>query len=161
MKKCVPFLLVTALLGSACLYGCQSSNQPMRKPALNTPAPRTKTTPAPSATSASAISDKCASQAATVSGVRSATVVISANTAYCGLTLNSGVSKSRTDAIKREVATKIKQAQPSLVTVSVTSDPNLVQRLRKVADGIKAGRPVSSFTSELAEIARRITPTMK
>jgi YhcN/YlaJ family sporulation lipoprotein len=104
------------------------------------------------------MADQVAREAAKVPGVQRATVVISGKTAFIGLDLKANVEKSRTTAIKNEVVRQVKTAEPSLTTVNVTSDPDLVARLRRIADGIKRGKPVTSFASELAEIARRIAP---
>jgi len=107
------------------------------------------------------MADRVAREARKVSGVKEATVVISGRTAYIGLNLDPNVEKTRTTTIKKDVADRVKTAEPSLTSVNVTSDPDLVARLKRIADGIKRGKPVSSFSSELAEIGRRITPKMR
>ncbi|MGB9791273.1 MAG: YhcN/YlaJ family sporulation lipoprotein [Thermacetogeniaceae bacterium] len=164
MKRVLKNLMIFFLVLVFGLSGCTASRKPEKKPAsprtVQSPSTTPKTT-APSATSERAIAERIAREAVKVSGVREATVVISGRTAYIGLNLNPNVEKNRTATIKKTVADKAKAAEPSLVRVNVTSDPDLVARLKRIADGIKKGKPVSSFASELAEIERRITPKTK
>lgn len=164
MKKVLSSLMVFLLVLVCGLGGCTAARKPEKKPAspktVKTPATSPKTT-APSVTSERSMADRLAREAVKVSGVKDATVVISGRTAYIGLTLNPGVAKARTTAIKRDVANRAKAVEPSLIKVNVTSDPDLVARLKRIADGIKKGKPVSSFASELAEIERRIIPKTK
>lgn len=161
MRKIFAGLMALVLLVLCGLAGCTAARKPERKP---TP-PRTTQTPstaprstAPSTTADRAMADRVAREAVRVSGVKEATVVISGRTAYIGLTLNPNVKKTRTITIKKVVADRVRTAEPSLTRVNVTSDPDLVARLKRISDGIKKGKPVSSFASELAEIDRRITP---
>ncbi|MDN5347257.1 MAG: hypothetical protein PWP65_821 [Clostridia bacterium] len=162
-------LLLGAALGILLLAaGCTLA----RKPAPPAPPPsRTAPAPAPSPpapaqkplptspTEAHRLAAKLADEAQKTPGVKAATVVLSGNTAFVGLDLKSEVEASRTSAIKKEVVDRLKRAEPRLTTVSVTSDPDTVARIKKVAEGIRGGRPVTDFTRELAEIARRITPS--
>lgn len=161
MKKVLRSLMISLLIVVFGLSGCTAARKPERKPAsprtVQTPSTSPKTT-APSATSERTMCERIAREAVKVNGVREATVVVSGRTAYIGLNLEPNVKKERTVAIKRVVADRAKAAEPSLLKVNVTSDPDLVARLKRIADGIKKGRPVSSFASELAEIDRRITP---
>ncbi len=159
-KLLAGLLTIMFLITGVLVEGCR----PARKPAPS-PAPKTRETPSPARkpaprtpTEARQMADRVAREAAKVPGVRRATVVISGKTAFVGLDLKANVEKSRTTAIKNEVVRRVTAAESGLTTVNVTSDPDLVARLRRIADGIKKGKPVSSFASELAEISRRIAP---
>ncbi|NPV28620.1 MAG: YhcN/YlaJ family sporulation lipoprotein [Firmicutes bacterium] len=162
MKKRFLAGLLTAafLVAGLLLGGCR----PARKPAPSSPratrqAPSPARKPAPTTPAeARRMADRVAREAAKVPGVRRATVVISGKTAFVGLDLKANVEKTRTTAIKNEVVRRVKTAEPGITTVNVTSDPDLVARLRRIADGVKKGKPVSNFASELAEISRRIAP---
>lgn len=154
-------LLVTLLLifAASTLSGCAA-----RKPA---PAPSPPASPeAPAARKplptdpreSSRLATRLAREAASVPGVNKATVVLSGGTAYVGLDLKAGTEKSRTDAIKRDVATRVRKAEPRLTRVMVTTDADTVTRLKRVASGLAAGKPISSFASEMREINRRMTP---
>ena len=78
-----------------------------------------------------------------------------------GLETKPEVEAKKTEEIKTKVADEVKRADKSIKTVSITTDPNLITRIKKVAKGIEDGKPLSSFTDELAEITRRITPKTK
>ncbi|NHM27347.1 YhcN/YlaJ family sporulation lipoprotein [Desulfofundulus sp. TPOSR] len=122
------------------------------------PAPRPlPTTPA----EAHRLATKLAAEAEKVPGVKSATVVLTGNTAIVGLDIKSGVERGRTAAIKDEVARRVRAADNRVVTVQVTTDPDTVTRIRRVAQGISRGEPVASFNREIQEILRRITPTTR
>lgn len=152
----VSFLIAVFLIAGGMLGGCR---QPAQKPSPSpstTPAPAKK--PASSPSEAKRVADRAAVVAAKVPGVQRATVVVSGKTAFVGLDIKADVEKNRTNAIKDEVARRIKAAEPSLTTVNVTTDPDLVTRIKRIANGIKKGKPISSFASELEEIGRRITP---
>lgn len=159
MKKLLAWFLLTLFMSTCLVTGCT----PARKPA---PAPSTKkTAPAPTDKAKSATPDqrraeKIAREATQVKDVRKSVVVVSGKTAYIGLDLENRKGDTTTD-IKDEVARRVKAAEPSIKTVHLTADPDLVTRLGKVADGINKGKPVSSFTNELAEIGRRIEPKIR
>lgn len=165
MKK---LLTISTLFLSLLLAfsGCSMSQKPSQKPAPPAkiaPRPQDNTTmpnkkPAsPAHTQAS----KLAQAAEEVNGVKAATVVVTGTTAMVGLETEPGIEDEKTEKIKKQVIEEIKRADSSIKTVSVTTDPNLITRLKKIADGIKQGRPISSFTDELAEITRRMTPKTK
>lgn len=101
---------------------------------------------------------RIAREADRVSGVKKSTVVVSGNKAYIGLDINSNIQKTKTKAVEDEVIKKIKGIEPSIKTVYVSSDVAWVTRIKKVSQGISTGKPISSFTSELGEIGRRLTP---
>ncbi|TDA68327.1 MAG: hypothetical protein D9V47_08755 [Clostridia bacterium] len=65
---------------------------------------------------------------------------------------------ARTTGIKREVTDRLRRAEPRLSRVLVTTDADLTARIKKVAEGVKAGKPVSTFDREVTEIVRRLTP---
>jgi YhcN/YlaJ family sporulation lipoprotein len=99
--------------------------------------------------------------AAQVPGVNSATVVIAGTTAFVGIDQRADLEKSETENVKRDVSNAVKKAEPRLTAVYVSSDPDTVTRIRRIADGIAAGKPISAFDNELAEIAKRLSPTAR
>jgi len=101
---------------------------------------------------------RIAREADQVNGVKMSTVVVSGTKAYIGLDINANIEKNQTKAVEDAVIKKIKGVEPSINTVYVSSDVDWVTRVKKVSQGISAGKPVSSFTRELGEIGRRITP---
>ncbi len=105
--------------------------------------------------------DKLAYMADSVDGVKKATVVISGKMAYVGLDLDADIEEEQTNEVEKMVMDKVKGAEEAITTVYVTSDADTVTRIKKIAEGISEGKPVSSFGKELEEIGRRITPNMQ
>lgn len=167
MKKILVIFSTLVLIFALALSGCSVNRKPApnnqspparitpNTPNTQTPTPARDTTPAsPAHTQAS----KLAQAAEDVDGVKAATVVITGSTVLVGLETEPDIEDNKTEEIKDKVTEKIKKADNSIKTVSITTDPNLITRLKKVAEGIKDGKPISSFTDELAEITRRIAP---
>lgn len=151
-------LLVLATFISA---GCRPARKPTPPPATPTrpvtPAPARKPLPT-DPRELSRLASRLASEAARVPGVNKATVVLAGSTAYVGLDLKAGLARGAVDRTKRDVATRLKRAEPRLTRVMVTTDPDTYTRIRRVQEGIAKGKPLSAFTSELREINRRVTP---
>lgn len=115
-------------------------------------------------------------------GVRDATVVLSGNTAYVGIDLDNNTTNNvnyentanntetrntnttnNTNAgnntdIKNSVAQKIRASNTNINTVYVSTETDFMDRLRNVGTGVKGGRPISGFTTELRDMVRRINP---
>jgi len=177
MKKMlvIPTLILCLLLA---FTACSMRQNPSQKPAppknqKTIPSPSDSTTknrqtiPSPSdtttpnkkpSTPAHTQASKLAQAAEEVEGVKAATVVVTGTTALVGLETDPNIEDKETSTIKKQVINEVKRADNSIKTVTITTDPNLITRLKKVAQGIKDGKPISSFTDELAEITRRITP---
>ena len=164
-KKLLLIMMVCALGLSLLLGGCQTSKKPMtptptkpltQKPYVTTPSSPNMTT----SSDTKQITMKAASEAKTVSGVRSATVVISGKMMYIGLDLNANLEKTKSAMVEKEVLSKVKKMNPTY-TVMVSSDIDTVTRIKKVAQGIAAGKPLTSFSKEIQDIGTRMTPSVK
>ncbi len=90
-----------------------------------------------------------------VRGVNDANVVVSGNTAYCGV---------RTDAttgditrVRSEVARRLKSENPGIETVYVSNENDFITRLRTIGDGMRTGTPGNNFTTELNDMVRNMT----
>lgn len=141
-KKRIFQLLLTLLVLSIFIFsGCSTA---ARKPGPET--------------ASSEKAQRIAREADAVKWVKSATVVVTGKTAYVGLDINANIEKAQTKEVENAVINRIKKSEPTINTVYVSSDPDIVTRLKKVSRGIAAGKPVSSFARELAEIGRRVTP---
>lgn len=99
--------------------------------------------------------DDVARQAAKIDGVDNAYVVITGNTALIGLDLKSDITGEKTKNIKNQVA-NIAKGSKGITNAQVTSNPDLVGRIKDVAGGISKGRPLSEFTDQVKEILNRI-----
>ena len=177
-RKLVMYPLLFTLAVAPLAGGCTVQRKPVPPPPPGGTAPAPAPTPGPAATptptppgtivtpgpvtpapaDANREAQRLANMVARIRDVRSATVVLSGNTANVGLDIAGNVTGTRTNAIKREAATVIRREDPRITTVYVATDADTVSRIRRVADGIARGTPVSSFVNELAEIQRRITP---
>jgi len=90
--------------------------------------------------------------------VKSATVIITENTALVGINLTSGTKGDLNTEIKKQVEDAVEKADKDIDRVSVTADPDLFTRIENIARDIGQGRPLSGFGQEVEEIIRRITP---
>lgn len=102
--------------------------------------------------------DKIAKELTTIKGVKSANVVISEERALVGINLDKNIEGKLTDSIKNEVDKKVKTVDPKIKTVAVSADVDIVQRITNVGNGIRGGKPLSEFGTEIEEIFRRIMP---
>lgn len=162
------------------LVGCATTRKPAPKPAPSKnapppkidqtpkrPSPTTPRTPSPKPApqqnnrTSQKLAKRLATSAEKIDGVKSATVVVSDSTAFIGLETNPDVEASETNKIKSKVTKKLKDEDKSLKDVSITTDPNLITRLKKVAKGVENGKPLSSFSKEIEEITRRMMPKTK
>lgn len=159
-------VLITLLIMAS---GCSVARKPA-SPGANVPDTRSApapTTPAPTKSlpttpaEVDRLAARLASEAQKVSGVKRATVVLSGNTVIVGLEIKPNIEEKQTTAIKREVVRKIKEADKRIRTVEVTTNPNIITRIKRIAEGIGQGRPISAFGREVEEILRRIVPQGK
>lgn len=147
----VSLLLVLAFT-TLSLAGCPG---PTRKPS---PAPA----PPPTLEMAEfrQLADSLSTEAVKVKGVSNATVILQGwgnrINAIVGLTLRDGLSAARQREIKNEVARRIKESNPRIKRVQVTSDPEIVQRIKEVAKAVADGKPVSEVQPDINSISRSI-----
>jgi len=167
-KRFAALLPEIVILVSVVLGGCQPAARKLLPSQSRPSPPASSARPQPPTTARQPASptgspgpktsaDDAVRAAVQVAGVQNATAIVSGSTAYLGLQLQPGMEK-KAGLIAREVAKRVKSATTGLKLVYVASDPDLVAQVKQVADGIKKGKPVSSFSGELREIARRIKP---
>ena len=170
MKRLLAILLSVALFVTVGV-GCTPAKKPaptpvptpttpkvVPKPKAATPMKKTVGMPTTSA-EMQKLATKLSDEAAKAPGVKKAAVALSGTDAYVGLDLKPGVTGKKTDTVKKDVVNRVKKADKRLTNVYVSTDIDTVTRIKKVAQGIGKGKPLSSFTNELAEIGRRIVPT--
>lgn len=103
------------------------------------------------------LSGRMARVAESVPGVRGATVVLSHTTAIVALELNPG---TRNEKLFTNVAQKLKEEDARVRTVRITADEEMVARIKQVARGIHAGKPVTAYSKEIVKIMRQ-TPRVE
>lgn len=165
MKRLLAILLAAAVfvtLGAGCA--------PAKKPLTPRPDPRIVAEPKDStprnntvgmptnSSEMNKLADKLSKEAVKVPGVKSATVAVSGREAYVGVDLKAEAAGQETTNIKNDVANRVKKSDNRLTNVYVSTDADTVTRIRKVAQGIEQGKPLTSFSAQLSEIGRRIVP---
>jgi YhcN/YlaJ family sporulation lipoprotein len=165
----LPVKLVTwiaaLVFGAAMVTGCNAAKKPeAQNPPTQQPAAPAVPNQQPMPTDGaelSNIANQISSAAMKVRGVNNATTVIAGSVAYVGVDQKAGTEMGETDRIKREVSDEARKVEPRLTAVYVSSDADTVTRIRKVAEGIAAGQPLSTFDREIAEIVKRMSPTSR
>lgn len=157
-------LMMVLLLGICLLLtGCSNTAKKPYTPTPQTNQSNRTTTPAPNMTNTAnttQVASRSAAEANKVAGVNKATAVVTGKRIYVGLDLKANLEQSKSAAIEKTVAERVKKSE-SGYTVMVTSDIDTVTRLKKIAEGIAQGKPISSFTTELKDIDTRMTPKVK
>ncbi|OAT85909.1 sporulation protein [Desulfotomaculum copahuensis] len=148
--------------------GCATARKPSPPaspkpaPAPTAPGPTVGTQPLPTTSAGAAqLAGKLATEAKKVPGVKSATVILTGNTAIVGLDLKAGIKSADIASIKTETARRVKAADKRIRSVQVTTDPKMIARIQGVAGGIARGKPLSSFNTEVNTILKSITPTAR
>lgn len=77
-------------------------------------------------------------------GVRNATAVVLGDYAVVGIDLDKNLDRERVGTIKYSVAQALKN-DPYGANAVVTSDPDMIQRLREMGQGIREGKPVKEL----------------
>ncbi len=164
LKKLLPIAMIGILGLSMLVAGCQTSKKPMtpqpnspstQKPYTNTPNNNTNTNM--TTTSNNQQVTRAQNEAQRVSGVRSASAIISGRTMYIGLDLDANLGANKSAMVEKEVLNKEKKMFPAY-TVMVSSDIDTVTRIKKVARGIASGTPLTSFSNEIKDIGTRMAP---
>lgn len=101
--------------------------------------------------------DRIAQVVTAIPGVNGANVLITGRVALVGVDLNSNITGSKIDTLKYSVREAAERTGKGYRAV-VFADVDTVARIKKMAEGVRVGRPVSSFTDEIADILSRLVP---
>lgn len=135
---------------------------PERKPLPAAPTEQAPTRPLPTAPNeANALARSLAAKGEAVPGVDSCTVVITGSTAMVGIDTDESLETGKTENVKEDVARTIKRADNRIKNVLVSTDPDTVTRIRKIAQGIGEGKPITTFNKEVETLLRGLTPTTR
>ncbi|PTX65069.1 YhcN/YlaJ family sporulation lipoprotein [Melghirimyces profundicolus] len=155
--------VLTWILTIGLLVGCQQANKPPANESAPPPnVPRTErvkqTAPEPRHTDSNqAVARRMVKIATQMPQVKSATSVVIGGYTLVGINLDPTLDRSRSGTVKYAVAQALHE-DPQGANALVTADPDLVQRIRELADDLNKGRPVAGLAEELADIAARISP---
>ncbi|SCX89195.1 YhcN/YlaJ family sporulation lipoprotein [Alkaliphilus peptidifermentans] len=90
--------------------------------------------------------------------VRSATVVITDNIALVGVSLTEDTQGEVNTEVKKKIEDVVRRTDRNIERVSVSADPDIVQRIENISTEATRGRPLSGFGREIEELIRRMTP---
>lgn len=161
MKIISYIILIIILIVS---IGCQATNKPPANEA-SPPAnqikqtervPQTAPIP-PRDESPRAIAHRLVNIATRVPQVNDATVIVFGKYAIVGIDIDATLDRSRVGTIKYSVAEALKD-DPLGANTLVTSDPDIVQRVREMNADIRKGHPIKGLAEELSDIIARIIP---
>lgn len=151
---------------SACLLvgvatGCSTKNQTAQ------PAPHTNNmlhqqaaipTPSTAAGDRIEVAHQAAQKIAQLPNVSSANVLVSRHNAYVAAIMKDRSGHLSQD-MEGQIAQQVKSTDSNIQNVYVSTNPDFVQRVNNYAADVGAGRPVSGFVQEFAEMVKRVFPT--
>jgi len=143
----------------AALFGCAGQKKPFgvgqgNPPAPTAPAPQDPLPKAPN--EADRLANALAAEALKIEGVKGASVVLTGSTALVGIDLNPGADAN---IVKERVANTLRNANNQVANVLVSTDPEISSRIAGISKGVAEGRPLSSFSAEVNEIIKRLSPS--
>lgn len=106
-----------------------------------------------------AVADRLEQLATSIPEVESAHCVVFGNTAVVGINIKKELDRAKVGTVKYSVAEALKK-DPYGVNAVVTADMDLDQRLRNIRDNVRAGRPITGFAEQMADIVGRIMPQL-
>jgi YhcN/YlaJ family sporulation lipoprotein len=118
----------------------------------------TGTNPGSNMNTTTAKSDDIAKACESVEGVQNAMVVVTGNTAYVGIDTDRNTVVANERDIKKNVAQAVRATGSNVNTVYVSTDMKFMDRLRSVGAGLRNGRPVDEFTTDLKNMVQSVTP---
>ncbi|MHA0855825.1 YhcN/YlaJ family sporulation lipoprotein [Paenibacillus sp. CMAA1364] len=157
-RLCLCLLLVLTLL-SSCSHQSRNASPSSQNQKMNKLSLTTKSMESTEKTKDLSDKNHLEALAERVSGVKKAHCVIMGNTAIVGIDVDGDLTRSRVGTIKYSVAEALRK-DPRGMQSLVTADMDISHRIAEIGKHIREGRPVSGFTSELADIIGRIIPQL-
>lgn len=150
-KTTVAIVLLAVFL--MMVAGCTTARKP--EPNDITPEPDTDDGRSPSELKAQAEQVRAAAEE--VKGVNRAYVVVVGNIVLVGIDIAEDINDQQSNTIKEQVASQIEN-DPRYVEAYVTADPDLVERVRNIANGIASGKPITQFLDEISDVLQALRP---
>ncbi len=161
MRKRIIILILLALITT---IGCQARNTPPGNEAAPPDGKIEKTERVPQTArnpkrdkDPTEVAFRLAKLANRIPQVNDAIVIVFGDYAIVGIDIDATLDRSRAGTIKYTVAEALKD-DPMGAKALVTSDPDIMQRLRDMNEDIKLGHPIKGFAEELSDIMARIMP---
>lgn len=95
-----------------------------------------------------------------VPSVKSANVLVTRRNAYVAAVLKDGQAQMTQD-VESQIAQKVRATDANIQNVYVSVNPDFVSRVNRYVDDVRAGRPISGFVQEFAEMVRRVFPNAR
>lgn len=92
--------------------------------------------------------------------INRASVVLTNDTALVGCSLRGNTQGTMTNDLRNKIENIVKDATNNTQNISITTDPNLYNRIEKLSNNIGNGNPIEGFAEEIRELIRNITPNM-
>ncbi len=89
--------------------------------------------------------------------VDKASVVISEDTALVGCSLRGNTQGTMTNALRQKIRGIVTESS-NINNVSVTTDPDMTNRIQTMSNSIFQGNPIEGFTEDIRQLIRDITP---
>ncbi|GGH74319.1 YhcN/YlaJ family sporulation lipoprotein [Pullulanibacillus pueri] len=89
--------------------------------------------------------------------VHDATAIVAGDYAVVGIDIDKDLDRTKAGNIKNSV-TEALTKDPYGANAIVTSDPDIIQRLKNMGAEIRKGKPLSGIAGELALIVERLVP---
>lgn len=100
-----------------------------------------------------------------VKGINGAYVVMTKNNAYVAANLDKGGSaksgKELTDNTKKKIKKIVKDSEPNVDKVYVTTDPDFSNLLSNYSDDVNNGKPIRGFFDQFGNMTERLFPENK
>lgn len=141
------------------LTGCQQQNHAQSQPNPRYQDVNYKVNKQKSNGSGQAIAKRLVDIATRIPEVHHATAVVAGRYAVVGIDLDKHLDRARVGTIKYTVAQALKK-DPYGANAIVTSDPDIIERLKRMNQAIRNGKPVSGIAEQLAEIVERLMPEL-
>ena len=101
--------------------------------------------------------NEVANKIANLPEVSRASVVISNDTALVGCSLRGNTQGTMTNALRQKIKGIVKDTV-DIDNVSVTTDPNMTNRIQTMSNSILQGNPIENFADDIRQLIRDITP---
>ena len=101
--------------------------------------------------------NEIAREIAALPEVDKASVVISEDTALVGCSLRGDTQGTMTNALRQKIRGIVTESA-DINNVSVTTDPDMTNRIQTMSNSIFQGNPIEGFADDIRDLIRDITP---
>lgn len=107
------------------------------------------------------VADNIANRVSGLKEVKSANVLITDHTAYVAAVLNNDEGKNISTKVENKIADTVRSVDKSIDNVYVSTNPEFVNRVKRYANDVQNGRPVTGFGNQFTELVKRIFPNAR